>query len=106
MKWALGVALLALAGCTTSTDEMSYSQLQAYAATMVEKCQKQGVPDEQLQACAEQEMRADQARRMRQRQFGAALSQASADYGRSVQANRPVTTNCHRFGNNVSCTSY
>ena len=45
MKWVLGVALLALSGCTTSTDEMSYSQLQAYAASMVEKCQKQGVPE-------------------------------------------------------------
>lgn len=106
MKVLAIVPVLALAACTQSVNEMSYSQLQAYAATMVEKCQKQGVPDEQLRACAEQEMRADQARRMRQRQFGAALSQASADYGRSVQANRPVTTNCHRFGNNVSCTSY
>lgn len=106
MKWVIVACAIALAGCTQSVDEMSYTQLQAYATSMVEKCQKQGVPDEQLRACAEQEMRADQARRMRQRQFGAALSQASADYGRSMQANRPVTTNCHRFGNNVSCTSY
>lgn len=98
MKVLAIVPVLALAACTQSVNEMSYSQLQAYAASMVEKCQKQGVPDDQLRACAEQEMRADQARRMRQRQFGAALAGASQAYGNSMQqqaaiaaASRPVT---------------
>lgn len=97
MKWIVIVsAALFAAGCTQSVNEMSYSQLQSYAAQMVEKCQKQGVPDSQMRACAEQEMRADQSRRMKQRQFGAAISGASQAYGQGMQQsaamNRPI--NC------------
>lgn len=36
------------------------------------------------------------------RRAGTGLSQAGAN----MQANRPVTTNCSRFGNQVTCTSY
>lgn len=97
MKLAAVVcASLLLAGCTKSTSEMSYTELKQYASQMVEKCQKQGVPQNEIEACAMQEMRADQARRMKQKQMGAAISQASADYNRSVQANRPI--NCTSTG--------
>ena len=106
MKWVFIIAALFAAGCTQSVNEMSYSQLQAYAAQMVEKCQKQGVPDSQMRACAEQEMRADQSRRMKQRQFGAAMAQASADYNRSLQANRPINCTSTGFGNTVRTTCY
>lgn len=105
MRWII-FAALALAGCTTSVDEMSYSQLQEYATRMAEKCQEQGVPEEELQACAEQEIRADQARRMKQRRLGAAISQASAEYGRSVHANRPVNCTSTGYGNMIRTTCY
>src|SRR5690606_6305693 len=89
------LAILTLSACTQTVDEMSYSQLQAYATQMVEKCQKQGVPDAQLEACAHQEIRADQARRMKQRQIGAAIAGAGDAYGQSMQRsaamNRAVT---------------
>lgn len=100
MKKTVMIAAFAalLAGCTQSIDEMSYSQLQAYAGQMVEKCQKQGVPTNQLQTCAEQEMRADQARRMKQRQFGAALAGASQAYGQNMQRNAAINRS-------VTCTS-
>lgn len=88
-------AAMAVSGCTTSVDEMSYSQLQQYTAGMVEKCQKQNVPQAELRACAEQEMRSDQARRMKQRQVGMAIAGASQAYGQGMQqsamANRPIT---------------
>jgi len=90
----LAGAALICTGCTQSVDEMSYAQLQKYAAQMVEKCQKQGVPDTELNACAEQEMRADQSRRMRQRQVGAAISAA----GQGMQRNAAMTRT-------VNCTS-
>jgi len=96
MKWAI-IAAAALAGCTTQVEEMSYSQLQSYAASMVEKCQKQGVPDTQLRACAEQEMRADQARRRKQRQIGEAISAAGEGYSQASRANRPI--NCTSTSN-------
>src|SRR5690606_1647792 len=92
MKRIVVVAALFVAGCTQSVSEMSYSQLQAYSARMVEKCQKQGVPQSQMQARSEQEIHADQSRRMKQRQFGAAISGASQAYGQGMQsAARPVT---------------
>lgn len=106
MKWIAVLSVVVVAGCTTQVDEMSYAQLQQYATSMAEKCQKQGVPDAQLEACAMQEMRADQARRRKQRQFGAALSQASADYGRNMQANRPVNCTSYRSGSMVNTRCY
>lgn len=105
MRWII-FAALALAGCTTSVDEMSYSQLQQYATRMAEKCQEQGVPAEQMDACVEQEIRADQARRMKQRRIGAAISRASAEYGRNVQANRPVNCTSIGYGNMIRTTCY
>ncbi|MGN6535216.1 MAG: hypothetical protein ACTHKQ_05725 [Mesorhizobium sp.] len=100
------MAALALSGCTKSVSEMSYTELKQYASNMVEKCQKQKVPKNELEACAMQEMRADQSRRMRQREIGAAISQASADYNRSIQANRPVNCTSTGYGNMVRTTCY
>src|SRR5690606_28209657 len=86
---------LAVGGCTTTVEEMSYTQLQEYATGMAEKCRKMGVPDEQLEACAVQEISADQARRRKQRQLGAAIAGASQAYGNALQqsaySNRMVT---------------
>lgn len=106
MKWVVVVFAVALAGCTQTVDEMSYTQLQQYAAQMVEKCQKQGVPDTHLQACAEQEMRADQSRRRKQRQIGEAISAAGEGYSRSAQANRPIHCTSTGYGNQVRTTCY
>lgn len=99
-------SLIAFVGCTQTIDEMSYTQLQSYVASMADKCREQGVPESQMEACVQQEVRADQSRRRKQRQFGAALSQASAEYGRSVQANRPVNCTSTGFGNTVRTTCY
>lgn len=35
-----------------------------------------------------------------------AFSQSMAELNAQQQAQRPVTTNCNRFGNSVSCTTY
>lgn len=115
MKWiTVTCAAMLLTACTQSVDEMSYTQLKQYAEQMVEKCKKQGIPDAELEACARQEIRADQSRRVRQRQIGAAISQASADYGRNAQAaaqanmhaNRSVNCTSTRFGNTVRTNCY
>lgn len=90
-------AALAIAGCTKTVDEMSYSEVKEYAAKMHERCVKQGVkPGPEMQTCINQEARADQARRARQRQIGAAIADAGDNYSRSVQANRPI--NCTSTG--------
>lgn len=107
MKWVMiAVAAVALAGCTKSVSEMSYTEMKQYVAQLEDKCRKQGVPQNEIRICVEQEGRADQARRMKQRQIGAAISQASADYGRSMQANRPVNCTSTGYGNTVRTTCY
>ena len=102
----LAAMAVSLTGCTKSVSEMSYPELKQYASGMVEKCQKQGVPKAELEACAMQEMRADQSRRQRQREIGAAISEAGADYNRSLQANRPVNCTSTGYGNMVRTTCY
>lgn len=106
-KLMLLAAMAALvAGCTTSIDEMSYSQRQKYVASMVEKCQKEGVPDAEMNACVQQEVSADQSRRMKQKQVGAAIAGASQAYGQSMQANRTVNCTSTGYGNTVRTTCY
>lgn len=103
MKRLLLVGLVVLAGCSTkSMNEMNYSELKAYAVEMQTRCEKQGVKgDQEMKACINQEAMADQSRRQRQKQFGAALAGASQAYGNSMQrsaaVNRPVT--CNSTGN-------
>lgn len=106
-RFALLVAALVLAGCTKTVDEMSYSEVKEYAATLHERCVAQGVkPGPEMQLCINQEARADQARRTRQRQIGAAIAEASESYGRSMQANRPVNCTSTGYGNQVRTTCY
>jgi len=108
MKKTMLLAAMAalLAGCTTSIDEMSYPQRQKYVAGMVDKCRKEGVPDAEMNACVQQEVTADQSRRMRQKQVGAAIAGASQSYGRYLQANRPVNCTSTGYGNTVRTTCY
>lgn len=108
MKRLLFVGVVALAGCSTkSMNEMNYSELKAYAVEMQARCQKQGVKGEQeMKLCINQEAMADQGRRQRQKQFGAALAGASQAYGQSMQANRPVNCTSSRIGNQVYTNCY
>jgi len=96
-------AILALGGCQTtkSPNEMSYVELKQYAATLVERCRQEGAKEgPEMQACINQEARADETKRARSEQqrraFGMALANASKSYGDSLQrnayTNRPV--NC------------
>lgn len=101
------VAALLASGCSTKQmDEMSYTELREYAATMLEKCKEQGVPEAELEACARQEARADQSRRMRQRAIGEAISEAGDSYSRSAAANRPVSCTSTRAGSMINTTCY
>lgn len=92
MRKLAAVALLALfvapalSACTKTVDEMSYSEVKEYAAEMHKKCLAQGVKDgPEMQLCINQEARADQSRRIRQRQIAHS------------------TTYCQSFGSNVVC---
>jgi hypothetical protein len=108
MKKTVIVAAMAalVAGCTQSIDEMSYSQRQKYVASMADKCRKEGVSDAEMTACVQQEVSADQSRRMRQKRVGAAIAGASQAYGNSLQANRPVNCTSTGYGNMVRTTCY
>lgn len=108
MRKLLVVGLVALAGCSTkSMNEMNYSELKAYAVEMQARCAKQGVKsDKEMKLCMNQEAMADQSRRQRQKEFGAALSQASQAYSQSYNANRSVNCTSTGYGNMVRTTCY
>lgn len=107
MRFA-GLLLVALAaGCSTKTiNEMSYSEVQTYAAQMVDKCRKQGVPEAQMKACAMQEARADQSRRAKQRAFGEAMAEAGDSYSRSARSSAPINCTSTGYGNMVRTSCY
>jgi hypothetical protein len=95
------------AGCTKSVDEMTYSELRSYAAQMEERCRKQGVVSApEMQACVSQEARADQSRRMKQRQIGDAISAAGDEMSRNARANRPINCTSTGMGNMVRTTCF
>lgn len=107
MRWVVAVVTAVMVtGCTKSVSEMNYTELREYAASLLERCRAQGVPDAELEFCAQQEFRLDQAKRARQREIGAAIAKASADYNRSVQANRPINCTSTGYGGFVRTTCY
>lgn len=103
MKRLMVLGVVVLAGCSTkSTSEMSYTELKSYAAEMHSRCKKQGVPDgQEMQLCMNQEANADQARRQRQKQVGAALAGASQSYGQSLQRSATIA----QMNRPISCRS-
>lgn len=106
-RFALLVTALALAGCTKTVDEMSYSEVKEYASKLHERCLEQGVkPGPEMQLCINQEARADQAKRRRQREIGEAIAAGAESYSRSVQANRPINCTSTGYGNTVRTTCY
>lgn len=126
MRRAIGFALLALvglAGCTKTVQEMSYSERKALAGEIVQRCIKQGVDprSKEMDACtyaeAQREVTTRNMNYVRERQAAAAMAQGLQNAGNQMQANarnqalinamnRPVTTRCNRFGSTVTCNSY
>lgn len=112
MRWIVLLAPLALVSCQSkSVSEMSFSEVRQYAAELMERCKEQGAqPGEEMQMCIDQEALADETKRRRsiatRQAIGAAISQASADYGRSVRANRPINCTSIGYGNMVRTDCY
>lgn len=108
MKILLLACAVALAGCSTkSIDEMSYTEVKAYGAVLHKKCVDQGVkPGPEMQLCINQEARADQSRRQKQKEIGAALAGAGEAYSQSMQANRTVNCTSTGYGNTVRTSCY
>lgn len=88
------VAALALAGCTQTVEEMSYSERKALAEQIVQRCYAQGVKSgtPEMALCTQAESQREQATRSRK----AAVEDAR-------RANRPHTQMCQKFGSNVVC---
>ncbi len=106
MKWAIiAVAAVTVSGCTKSVSEMSYTELKQYTASLVKRCEMQGVPQAELKDCVRQEFSADYTRRMKQEEIATAIAGASADYSRSVQANRSRAVRCTSTGNGYTVTT-
>lgn len=86
-----------------SINEMSYAEAKQYVATLIDRCQKEGVRSKsEMEVCVRQEAGADAAKREKLREFGRALQAAGA----AMEASRPRTTSCSGFGNMVTCNTY
>lgn len=106
MRWVLGVALLALAGCQTQpVHEMSYSQQQEWAKSIVQTCHDQGIANDQLEDCVRAEAIRDTAIRQRNAQNQArarmAISQGMAQHGQNLQ--RQAAINSASMSRSVNC---
>lgn len=87
------VALIGLAGCTKTVDEMNYSERKALAGEIVQRCVAQGVKPgtAEMQQCTGIEAQSEIARRRRQ---------AAVEDARRSSDTSAVCTN---FGNTVIC---
>lgn len=87
------LALAALSGCTKTVEEMSYSERQALAGQIVQRCYAQGVKDgtPEMRECIQVEAQGEIARRNRR----ARVEDARRSSGGTV---------CNRFGNTVVCS--
>lgn len=120
---ALALAVVSLAGCTKTVDEMSYSERVALGKSIEQNCVSQGtVPGtaeygQCLQVEANREVYGRIRAQQRERAALAADAAALRSTGEQMQANarnqqivnalnRPTTTNCTRYGNNVRCNTY
>lgn len=72
---------------------------------------------QQMRQEALQQQQVDELQRMRKAQAWQAFGQSMQNYSNQMQQqqyqqqmlmnmNRPINTNCYRFGNNLNCTSY
>lgn len=109
MKTVVIIALgaLVLSGCssTKSVQEMSYSEVNALASEIAQRCADQGFGDgnPQQESCIQHEVNREIATRQMNQQRQQALGQAFQQMGQSMQqqANRRVT--CSTYGNTTSC---
>lgn len=103
-------ALLPLAACQTKPiAEMGYSERQALANQIIDRCLAQGVPlqSRQMEACLKAEVQSEHATRSRnlerRQRFADGLGQVGEDMQR--QADRQALMNAATARRNVSCTS-
>lgn len=109
MKWAIGVALLALAltGCTKTVQEMSYSERKALAGEIVQRCIKQGIDprSKEMDACtyaeAQREVTTRNMNYIRERQAAAAIGQGLQNAGQSYNQ---AAANSAAMNRTVTCT--
>lgn len=106
MKWLLLISTILCAGCTKSVSEMSYTEFREYVGQLAERCRQQGAPEAEMELCIRQEATADQARRQKQREIGAAIAAGAQEYNRSMQASRPINCTSTGYGNTVRTRCY
>ena len=89
---ALLAALALIGGCQTkSVNEMSYTEVKQYAASLVARCKAEGAkPGAETQACINQEARADEYRRVKNIQTRRRIGAALADAGEGMQRNAAI----------------
>lgn len=91
------MAALALAACSSTRPiaEMSYSEVNALAEQIIQRCVEQGFPDghPQQEDCLRHEADREIATRQLNRQRQQALGAAFQTMGQSMQQNRATTCN-------------
>ena len=110
MRIAIAAAgVVALAGCQPqSVDEMSYTELRAYAVELGTRCESQGVlrTSREFEACVRQEFRRDEAMRARSQQTRMAIAAALDDTAANMRSNQPVNCTSTRSGSYTYTNCY
>ncbi len=116
LAYILICSALFISGCTKTVDEMSYSERVALAKGIEESCVKQGtVPGTpEYSACLDIEAQREitgrantqQRQRAALRNLGNQMQENARNQALVDAMNRPRTTDCYRYFNQVRCNTY
>ena len=113
MRFVLLIAAVSgLAACEKPVEQMGYAERVQLVEQIIQRCEALGIPrnSPQMQQCGDAEIEKEVTTRnanvAARRNAGLAMTQASANYNRSMAAQRMNCTHTPGYGGSVTTSCY